>query len=161
MFNAFARKAGGWRRRLRRPGCRFARPTSGWRGIASPATQQESSKRGTGWEALHVAVDDASRLAYTELLPNERKHHAIAFLEHALAFFAAHGVAVERVMTDNGSAYKSYDFAPKDCGIYGLNFANIPWSSVLRLPEPVSFNLNSNICFNWANASLETEVFGL
>ena len=75
------------------------------------ATQQESSKRGTGWEALHVAVDDASRLAYTELLPNERKHHAIAFLEHALAFFAAHGVAVERVMTDNGSAYKTYDFA--------------------------------------------------
>ena len=71
----------------------------------------QSGKRGAGWEALHVAVDDASRLAYTELLPNERKHHAIAFLGRALAFFAAHGVAVERVMTDNGSAYKSYDFA--------------------------------------------------
>lgn len=71
----------------------------------------QSSKRGTGWEALHVAVDDASRLAYTELLPNERKHHAIAFLERALAFFAAHGVVVEGVMTDNGAAYKSYDFA--------------------------------------------------
>lgn len=79
----------------------------------------QSSKRGTGWEALHVAIDDASRLAYTELLPNERKQHAIAFLERALAFFAAHGVAVERVMTDNGSAYKSYDFAAI-CRVQGL-----------------------------------------
>jgi len=79
----------------------------------------QSSKRGTGWEALHVAVDDASRLAYTELLPNERRHHAIAFLERALAFFAAHGVAVERVMTDNGSAYKSYDFAAA-CRLHAL-----------------------------------------
>jgi len=57
----------------------------------------KSSKRGAGWEALHVAVDDASRLAYTDLLPNERKHHAIAFLGRPLAFFAAH----------DGSAYKS------------------------------------------------------
>ena len=79
----------------------------------------QSSKRGAGWEALHVAVDDASRLAYTELLPNERKHHAIAFLERALAFFHAHGVAVERVITDNGPAYKSYDFAAI-CRVQGL-----------------------------------------
>ena len=71
----------------------------------------QSNKRGTGWEALHVAIDDASRLAYTEILPDERKPHAIAFLTRALAFFAAHGVAVERVMTDNGPAYKSHDFA--------------------------------------------------
>jgi transposase InsO family protein len=70
----------------------------------------QSSKRGTGWEALHVAVDDASRLAYTELLPDEKKESACAFLSRALAFFAAHGVTVERVMTDNGSAYKSHRF---------------------------------------------------
>ena len=69
-----------------------------------------SSKRGTGWEALHVAVDDASRLAYTELLPDEKKESACAFLSRALAFFAAHGVTVERVMTDNGSAYNSHLF---------------------------------------------------
>ena len=66
--------------------------------------------RGIGWEHLHVAVDDASRLAYTELLPDERKQSACAFLARALAFFAAHSVAVERVMTDNGSAYRSHLF---------------------------------------------------
>jgi transposase InsO family protein len=66
--------------------------------------------RGLGWEHLHVAVDDASRLAYTELLPDERKQSACAFLARALAFFKAHGVNVERVMTDNGPAYLSHDF---------------------------------------------------
>ena len=66
--------------------------------------------RGIGWEHLHVAIDDASRLAYTELLPDERKESACTFLTRALAFFAAHGVRVERVMTDNGSAYRSHDF---------------------------------------------------
>ena len=67
--------------------------------------------RGIGWDHLHVAVDDASRLAYTELLPDERKDSAIGFLSRALAWFARHGVTVERVMTDNGSAYRSRDFA--------------------------------------------------
>jgi hypothetical protein len=52
--------------------------------------------RGIGWECLHVAVDDASRLAYTENLPDERKASAIAFLERALAWFARHGITVER-----------------------------------------------------------------
>ena len=65
---------------------------------------------GLGWEALHVAVDDASRLAYTEILPDEKKTSATAFLERALVFFERHGVKVERVMTDNGSAYKSHLF---------------------------------------------------
>ena len=60
--------------------------------------------RGIGWEYLHVAVDDASRLAYTEILPDERKASAIAFLARALAWFARHGVTVERIMTDNGNA---------------------------------------------------------
>ena len=71
----------------------------------------QSSNRGIGWEHLHVAIDDASRLAYTELLADERKHSAIAFLDRALAWFASHGVTVQRVMTDNGSAYRSRDFA--------------------------------------------------
>jgi len=66
--------------------------------------------RGVGWEFLHVCVDDASRLAYTEILPDERKESAVAFLERALAWFAGLGVAVERVMTDNGSAYASRAF---------------------------------------------------
>jgi transposase InsO family protein len=71
---------------------------------------RQSNKRGTGWEALHVAIDDASRLAYTEILPDEKKTSATAFLERALVFFLRHGVTVERVMTDNGSAYKSHLF---------------------------------------------------
>ncbi len=66
--------------------------------------------RGIGWDCLHVAIDDASRLAYTELLPDERKESATAFLGRALAWFARHGVTVERVMTDNGSAYLSAAF---------------------------------------------------
>jgi len=65
---------------------------------------------GIGWEVLHVCIDDASRLAYTELLPDEKKQSAIAFLDRALDWFARHGVAVERIMTDNGSAYRSHNF---------------------------------------------------
>lgn len=66
--------------------------------------------RGIGWDHLHVAIDDASRLAYTELLPDERKETATAFLSRALDWFGRHGVTAERIMTDNGSAYRSHDF---------------------------------------------------
>ncbi|HEY0312568.1 MAG TPA: IS481 family transposase [Allosphingosinicella sp.] len=71
---------------------------------------RQGRKRGLGWEALHVAVDDASRLAYTEILPDETKASATAFLERALTWFESLGITVERVMTDNGSAYKSHLF---------------------------------------------------
>jgi len=71
----------------------------------------QSRKRGAGWEYLHVAVDDASRLAFTAVMPDERKESAVAFLNNALDWFAAHGVAAQRVMTDNGSAFKSQLFA--------------------------------------------------
>jgi transposase InsO family protein len=60
-----------------------------------------------GWEFVHVCVDDATRLAYVEVLADERATTAIAFLKRALGFFRAHGIRVERVMTDNGSAYRS------------------------------------------------------
>jgi transposase InsO family protein len=71
----------------------------------------QSRSRGIGWEYLHVAIDDASRLAYTALLPDEGKESAVRFLADALAWFEAHGVAAERVMTDNGSAFRSKLFA--------------------------------------------------
>jgi transposase InsO family protein len=58
-----------------------------------------------------VAIDDASRLAYTELLPSLGQHDATAFLERALAWYGRLGITVERVMTDNGSAYRSKRFA--------------------------------------------------
>ena len=65
-------------------------------------------QRGAGWEAVHVCIDDASRLAYGEVLPDERKTSAVPFLERAVGWFAGQGVTVERIMTDNGSAYRSH-----------------------------------------------------
>ena len=67
--------------------------------------------RGLGWEALHVAIDDCTRLAYAEILPDEGRESATAFLERALHYFARRGIRVTRVMTDNGSAYRSHCFA--------------------------------------------------
>jgi transposase InsO family protein len=60
-----------------------------------------------GCERVHVAIDGATRLAYAEILPDERAETACAFLCRAVAWFAAHGIRVERVLTDNGSAYRS------------------------------------------------------
>jgi transposase InsO family protein len=79
----------------------------------------KATSEAPGWEALHVAIDDACRLAYTEILPDETKESAIAFLIHALAFFKTHGITVERIMSDNGSAYKSHAFRDllKDAGL--------------------------------------------
>jgi transposase InsO family protein len=64
-------------------------------------------RRQVGWECVHVCVDDATRLAYVEVLPDEQAPTAIGFLKRALAFYRAHGIEVERLMTDNGSAYRS------------------------------------------------------
>jgi transposase InsO family protein len=72
-----------------------------------------------GYEYLHVCVDDYSRLAYVELLADERAQTAIAFLRRALAWFAERGVHVERVMTDNGSAYRSHAHCAA-CTLLGL-----------------------------------------
>jgi len=60
-----------------------------------------------GWEYVHIAVDDYSRLAYAEVLEDEKATTAIAFLRRALAFYRRHGIEVERLLTDNGSAYVS------------------------------------------------------
>lgn len=67
--------------------------------------------RGVGWEHLHVAIDDASRLAYTQVLPSLGKEDATAFLNRAMAWFERLGIKIEQVMTDNGSAYSSKLFA--------------------------------------------------
>jgi transposase InsO family protein len=65
-------------------------------------------RKGTGWERVHVAVDGATRMAYSEVLADERKQTCCAFLERAVAWFAAQGIVVERILTDNGPAYRSY-----------------------------------------------------
>lgn len=64
-----------------------------------------------GWDYVHVAIDDTTRLAYAEVLADEKMETATAFLARAVEFFAAHGVIVQRVMTDNGSPYVSKTWA--------------------------------------------------
>jgi transposase InsO family protein len=79
----------------------------------------QSNHRGAGWEFVHVCIDDASRLAFAEIMPNEKKESAIAFLQAALAYYAKLGIEVERVMTDNGSCYRSKAFR-QTCNASGL-----------------------------------------
>jgi transposase InsO family protein len=64
--------------------------------------------RRAGWQYLHVAIDDHSRLAYCELLGSERKHDCAAFLERAVAWYAEQGIVIERVLSDNAKAYHSH-----------------------------------------------------
>jgi transposase InsO family protein len=67
----------------------------------------QSNHRGVGWEYVHVAIDDASRMAYAEVLQDEKGTTCTGFLERAAVFFADHGIRIQRVMTDNGSGYRS------------------------------------------------------
>ena len=64
-------------------------------------------RRTAGWEYVHIAIDDCTRLAYAEVLCDEKATTAIAFLRRAVAFFERHGIQVERLLTDNGSPYRS------------------------------------------------------
>ncbi len=61
----------------------------------------------TGWDRVHICVDDATRMAYAEVLPDEKTKTVVAFLRRAVAFYGSHGVAVKGLMTDNGPAYRS------------------------------------------------------
>jgi transposase InsO family protein len=72
--------------------------------------KKQGESRGAGWEFVHVCIDDASRLAFSQILPDERKASAVAFLRAAVAYYQTLGVTVARVMTDNGSCYKSFAF---------------------------------------------------
>jgi transposase InsO family protein len=80
--------------------------------------------RGIGWEYVHVAVDDASRLAYVEVLPDERGSTVTAFLWRALAWYRRHGIRVRRVMTDNAFAYLGHAFTAL-CELRGLRHLRI------------------------------------
>ena len=82
----------------------------GHRGAGHRATGKRGPgrrSRGAGWEFVHICIDDATRLAYVELLPDEKATTCIGFLRRALRFYAARGIKVERLLTDNGSAYRS------------------------------------------------------
>lgn len=79
----------------------------------------QSKSRGVGWEYVHVCIDDASRIAYAEIKKDERKGSAVTFLKASVAYYAKLGIAVERVMTDNGSCYRSRAFG-RACKKLGL-----------------------------------------
>jgi len=86
--------------------------------ITGDRTGQPNS-RGVGWEFVHVAVDDHSRLAFSRIMPDEKKESAVAFLRAAIAYYRSFGITVNRVMTDNGSCYRAGAFA-KTCREIGL-----------------------------------------
>jgi transposase InsO family protein len=76
--------------------------------------------RGTvGWECVHIAIDDATRLAYAEVLSDEKATTAVGFLRRAVAFYRRHGIEVEQLITDNGSAYVSFAHAAA-CRLLGI-----------------------------------------
>jgi hypothetical protein len=68
----------------------------------------QSNTRGAGWEYMHLAIDDHSRLAYSEVLPDEKRASCLGFLFNALRFFRGLGVKVQRIMTDNGVSFRSF-----------------------------------------------------
>lgn len=71
----------------------------------------QSNSRGVGWEYVHVCIDDASRVAFSTIMETERGRCAVAFLKAAVAYYKSLGITVLRVMTDNGSCYRSRAFA--------------------------------------------------
>ena len=91
--------------RILRPGHRV----TGDRRSRTSTTYTPDGRRigDAGWEFVHVCVDDHSRLAYAEVLPDEKAITAVGFLCRAVAFYASHGISVQRLMTDNGAAYRS------------------------------------------------------
>ena len=79
----------------------------------------QSNSRGVGWEFVHVCIDDASRVAFSQILTDEKAVSAVAFLRASVAYYDSLGVKVSRVMTDNGSCYRSFDFRDA-CQAMGL-----------------------------------------
>ena len=91
--------------------------------IVRPSHRVTGNRRdsvdGAGWEFAHVAIDDHSRAGFVQMHTDEKKGSAIAFLEASVAHYAAHGVRIKRLLTDNGSAYRSKLFN-KTCQALGI-----------------------------------------
>jgi transposase InsO family protein len=75
--------------------------------VGSFTDRDGKRRRVVGWDFVHIAIDDATRLAYAEVLSDEKAATAVGFLRRATAFYARHGITIERVLTDNGSPYRS------------------------------------------------------
>jgi transposase InsO family protein len=83
----------------------------GWRAHGRANVPSSKRHRGDGYDFIHAAVDDRSRLAYAEILADERKETAAGFMSRAISFYQQRGISIERVLTDNGSCYRSRDVA--------------------------------------------------
>jgi transposase InsO family protein len=88
-------------------------------GQSSQRGKRDGKSFGVGWEYVHVAIDDHSRVAFAQVMPDEKKESAIAFLKAALTYYRSLGITVRRVMSDNGSCYISKAFA-KTCRKYRI-----------------------------------------
>jgi len=78
--------------------------------ITGRRTGSVNQHLGIGWEFVHVCIDDASRIAFSRVMPSERKESAVSFLKAAVAYYESLGIKIERAMTDNGSCYRSRAF---------------------------------------------------
>lgn len=101
--------------RFRRPGHRVTQ-------------DRKAVSSGAGWEFAHVAIDDASRIAFSALFPDESGHSACAFLIRSLRYYASLGIRVDRVLTDNGACYKSRRFARLCRRLGGRHLRTKPYS---------------------------------
>lgn len=88
-------------------------------GQSSTRGRRAGQAWGQGWEFVHVCIDDASRIAFSQILPDEKASSAIPFLKAAIAYYASLGITVTRVMTDNGACYKAFAFRDA-CKALGL-----------------------------------------
>ena len=93
---------------------RFARA-----GHRVTGARQGCRNSGAGWEFVHVAIDDHSRIAFARIMPSEKRRSATTFLKAALAYYESLGITIERVMTDNGACYRSFAFR-RACKRLGL-----------------------------------------
>lgn len=102
------------------------------RGGGRVAEMHRNNRKKVGWKHLHVAIDMASRLVFTEFRPTLAGIEAVAFLDRATAFFGQQGIRVERILTDNGSAYRSFAFADA-CAAAGIRHTRTkvrhPWTN--------------------------------
>jgi transposase InsO family protein len=94
-------------------------PGGGHKKLGREARTGSVAKRGLGYNYIHTAIDAYSRLAYSEILENETIATCVPFLQRAVAWFAAHGITIERVLTDNGNGYRSFDWRDR-CAELGL-----------------------------------------
>ena len=145
--------------------------------ITGDRTRQSNLRsrgKGPGWEFVHVAIDDASRVAFAKVMNSERRRRATAFLKAALAYYESLGIKVERVMTDNGSCYKSFAFRRPASGSASGTFAPGPTpqkpmarpsalSKLLcasgHMPRPTSIRIRERmICQSGYTATIGTDL---